>query len=182
MKLPEEYKWLEKLSPLPLTIQEGLKLLGVAEVVGKGSSRTIVNWRDELNQSGIPISGFSDDDIPWCGLFAAIVAKRAGKRVVEGPLWAMNWMKFGNPAMKAMLGDCLVFKRKGGGHVGWYIAEDNTAYHVLGGNQGNKVSIARIAKARCVGIRRPFYSVMPSTVRRYWITDLKDGKLSQNEA
>jgi hypothetical protein len=49
----------------------------------------------------------------------------------------------------------LVFQRPGGGHVGFYVGEDATAYHVLGGNQGDAVTIARIAKARCVARRWP---------------------------
>jgi hypothetical protein len=40
----------------------------------------------------------------------------------------------------------LVFERPGGGHVGYYFGEDATAYHVLGGNQGDAVTIARIAR------------------------------------
>lgn len=180
MKVPTQYKWLSKVGELPLVIQVGLKLLGVAEVVGAGSNGTIIGWRDELNLAGVKISGFSDDDVPWCGLFAAIVAHRAKKSVVKNPLWARNWEKFGVKSKRAGLGDCLVFVRNGGGHVGWYIAEDADAYHVLGGNQGNEVSIARIAKNRCVAIRRPQYNVVPASVKAYQVG--ASGSLSMNEA
>jgi len=178
--IPANYAWLSAQGILPKTIQEGLKLLGVAEVVGKGSNRTILDSRDELNLAGVKIAGFSDDDIPWCGLFAAIVAHRAGKVVVKEPLWARNWVQFGVAAGAAALGDCLVFVRQGGGHVGWYVAEDDTAYHVLGGNQGNRVSITRIAKARCIAVRRPVYRVPPGSVRPYLV--LAAGVLSANES
>ena len=90
---------------LPRTISEGLKLLGVAEIAGRGSNRTILAWRDELNAAGVTISGYSDDDIPWCGLFAAIVAHRAGKVVPLKPLWARNWAKFGTLSVDAALGE-----------------------------------------------------------------------------
>jgi uncharacterized protein (TIGR02594 family) len=180
MNIPPKYEWLENVGTLPLTIQEGLKLLGVAEVVGKGSNKTIIGWRDELNQSGVLITGFSDDDVPWCGLFAAIVAKRAKKEVVRNPLWARNWADFGTRVKSAGLGDCLVFVRNGGGHVGWYVAEDEVAYHVLGGNQSNKVSITRINKNRCIAVRRPKYNAMPASVRAYRVA--AGGKLSINEA
>lgn len=174
------YEWLDKLSPLPRTIQEGLKLLGVAEVVGKGSNKTIISWRDELNQAGVTITGYSDDDIPWCGLFAAVVVERAGKRGVASPLWAANWAKFGVGVTEAGLGDVLVFVRNGGGHVGFYVAEDATAYHVLGGNQSNKVSITRVAKNRCSARRRPIYNAKPDTVKPYHVK--ASGALSANEA
>lgn len=179
-ELPEQYRWLPKIKELPLTIVRALELLGVAEIVGKGSNQTILAWRDELNLAGIRIAGYSDDDIPWCGLFAAIVAHRARKEPVKDPLWARNWAKFGVKSPKASLGDCLVFERNGGGHVGWYVAEDATAYHVLGGNQGNKVCVTRIAKDRCIAVRRPKYFSQPPSVKPYIVKST--GALSSNEA
>jgi len=181
MTYPKGYEWLATVGTLPRTIQEGLKLHGVAEIVGKGSNRTIIGWRDELNQAGIAITGYSDDDIPWCGLFAAIVVHRAGKPVVENPLWARNWAKFGLDAGNPMLGDVLVFQRPGGGgHVGFYVGHDATCYHVLGGNQSNRVSITRIAKDRCIAFRRPAYQVRPASVRPYKVN--ATGAVSVNEA
>jgi uncharacterized protein (TIGR02594 family) len=181
--LPAEYQWLEKLRGLPLTIRLGLAEYGTREVVGRGSNRTIIAWRDELNQAGVKIEGFSDDDIPWCGLFAAIIAYRRKKipaEVVKDPLWARNWSKYGKAAGAAMLGDILVFQRGSGGHVGFYIGEDRTAYHVLGGNQSNAVTIARIAKNRCIAARRPPYVMVPAGVRPYQLS--AGGILSTNEA
>jgi uncharacterized protein (TIGR02594 family) len=180
MTYPAGYEWLGQIGQLPRTIQEGLKLFGTAEIVGKGSNRTIMSWRDELNQAGVAITGYSDDDIPWCGLFAAIVAHRAGKAVVAAPLWARSWAKFGFGGYQASLGDVLVFVRDGGGHVGFYVAEDTSAYHVLGGNQGNRVSITRIAKDRCIAVRRPDYKVRPASVKPYQVK--AGGALSRNEA
>ncbi len=66
----------------------------------------------------------------------------AGIDVVEKPLWALSWSNWGNPVSEPMLGDILTFKRTGGGHVGIYVGEDLTHYHVLGGNQGNSVSVS----------------------------------------
>lgn len=183
MNLPTQYQWLAKLRGLPNTIKLALAELGVKEVVGKGSNKTIIGWRDELNQAGVKITGYSDDDIPWCGLFAAIIAyRRKGypAEVVKNPLWARNWAKYGVKAGDAMLGDILVFERGSGGHVGIYVAEDSTAYHVLGGNQGNTVSIARIAKNRCIAVRRPPYVTVPAAVKQYRVESA--GALSTNEA
>ena len=186
MTYPPGYAWLADLGQLPRTISEGLALLGTAETVGKGSNRTILSWRDELNQAaGVnpnaqPVAGYSDDDIPWCGLFAAIVTLRAGKAVVAAPLWARNWAQFGQGGFAAGLGDVLVFSRNGGGHVGFYVAEDATAYHVLGGNQGNRVSITRVARDRCIAARRPVYTQQPTSVRPYRVA--ASGALSRNEA
>lgn len=185
--LPKSSQWLLGISPLPRTIQEALKLHGIQEVVGKGSNKTIMAWRDEINAAaGIDpnaqkVSGYADDDIPWCGLFVGYVVFKAGKPMVENPLWARNWAKFGTSVLEAGLGDVLVFQRPGGGgHVGFYVGEDSKAYHVLGGNQSNRTSITRIEKSRCIAKRRPPYRNMPITVRPCWLT--LGGALSTNEA
>lgn len=182
MNLPKNYEWLDRVGTLPRCIQEALKLHGVTEVVGKGSNATIIGWRDELNQAGAKITGYSDDDIPWCGLFAAIVVLRARGvvEVVAEPLWALNWAKFGVKSPQAGLGDILAFQRNGGGHVGFYIAEDDTCYHVLGGNQSNKVCITRVEKNRCKAVRRPPYHNQPLSVKRYVVN--AKGAVSKNEA
>ena len=179
MILPEAYRWLLALT-LPRTIEFALALLGVAEVTGRSSNRTIIGWRDELNAAGVRIEGYSDDDIPWCGLFAAIVCHRAGKPVVDNPLWARNWAQFGTKADKASLGDVLVFVRNGGGHVGFYVGEDATCYHVLGGNQSNRVCITRIEKARCIAARRPPYTNRPASAVPFQLA--ATGVVSSNEA
>jgi cell wall-associated NlpC family hydrolase len=79
-----------------------------------------------------------------------------------------------------MLGDVLTFKREGGGHVGIYIGEDTTHFHVLGGNQGNAVSVSRIAKTRLFKARRtPWKIAQPSNVRKIILEG--KGNVSTNE-
>lgn len=187
MNLPSQYQWLTELSGLPNTIKLALAEYGVKEVVGKGSTRTIIDWRDELNgaaPAGKPIvAGYGDDDIPWCGLFAAIICYRRKQdigEVVKDPLWARNWAKYGKVSPIASLGDVLVFVRNGGGHVGFYIGEDKAYYHVLGGNQSNMVCFTRILKSRCVAVRRPPYVTLPQAVQRYYLAPT--GAVSENES
>jgi uncharacterized protein (TIGR02594 family) len=183
MSVPTNYQWLNSTKSLPRNITIGLVLVGTQEVVGSGSNKTIMAWRDELNQAGVKISGYSDDDIPWCGLFAAFVSYHRAKladEVVKDPLWARNWSRYGTKSPQAGLGDVLTFVRNGGGHVGFYIAEDDTAYHVLGGNQSNRVCITRIAKKRCIAVRRPPYKVVPASVKPYYVK--ASGAISANEA
>jgi uncharacterized protein (TIGR02594 family) len=161
--LPARYRWLAGIAVPPRIITEGLRLLGTTETPGPASNPAILGWRDELRAAGCQVEGYSADATPWCGLFAAIVVLRAGKRPVDAPLWAMNWRRFGSEAARPALGDVLVFERAGGGHVGFYIAEDPDCLHVLGGNQHDAVSIARIARSRCVAMRRPPYAVKPAS-------------------
>lgn len=163
----------------PRVIVEAVKLFGTREIVGKQHSPIILEWAKELN-----IPSYTNDEIPWCGLFTAIVVKRAGFEPAANPLWARNWARFGNVQKTAMLGDILVFTRPGGGgHVGFYVGEDATCYHVLGGNQSNMVNVTRILKSRLVpsGIRRcPWRVAQPSNVRVIQLS--ASGGISTNEA
>ena len=97
-------------------------------------------------------------------------------------LRAKEWAMYGLYVDKeeAKLGDILVFIRDGGGHVGYYVGEDKLAYHVLGGNQGNMVSIVRILKDRCIAVRRVVYFDSKCTINKIYLDD--NGKVSENES
>ncbi|MEP7318167.1 MAG: TIGR02594 family protein [Panacibacter sp.] len=176
--LPVQYQWLA-LEPGPRMILEALKLFGTIEAPGKKENNpTIIAWAKEVGGSVADI--YKADEIAWCGLFMAVVAQRSSKQVVKDPLWALNWGTFGVKTDTPMLGDTLAFIRKGGGHVGLYIGEDATAYHVLGGNQSDKVCITRVEKSRLYAARRPKYNIQPANVRKIILAST--GKLSINEA
>ena len=97
-------------------------------------------------------------------------------------LRALKWVNFGKEiaVQDVSLGDVVIFKRSGGGHVGFYIAEDPVAYHVLGGNQGDMVCFTRISKDRLYAARRPVYNNQPESVKKYFMNS--SGGLSQNES
>ena len=175
MKLPTIYQWLA-LEDAPRHLLKAIELYGTQEIVGPKHNPVIIGWAKELGLGNI----YKADDIPWCGLFIAIVMKRAGRTIVDNPLFALNWNNFGKKVTIPMLGDVLTFTRKGGGHVGIYVAEDATTYHVLGGNQDNKVCIKRILKTRLSQARRPAYNLQPDNVRKIIISI--GGDISVNEA
>jgi uncharacterized protein (TIGR02594 family) len=161
----------------PNIIVEAIKYIGIKEILGKQHNPIIMQWAKELGLQNV----YTSDEIPWCGLYVAIVCKRADKEVVINPLWARNWLKFGTKQPIAMLGDILVFERGSGGHVGFYVGEDSECYHVLGGNQGNMVSVTRILKTRCIGIRRSKWKIaQPTSVRTIALG--KTGEISTNES
>lgn len=134
--------------------QEARRLIGVREKVGPGSNPVLIDWADK---AGID---YDSDDIPWCGLFVAhcISATLSGESLPGNPLGARAWQRLGAAGPRT-LGAVLVFWRgsRDGwlGHVGFYAGEDSSAYHVLGGNQGDAVSVTRIAKARLLDSRWP---------------------------
>lgn len=177
--IPPAYLWLLAQEPLPRMVSEALKLFGTVETPGRADNPTIMGWATEIGVTRI----YSADEVPWCGLFMGVVAKRAGKTLPPTPLWARDWLNFGRnlkDGERASLGDVLVFGRNGGGHVGLYVGEDAGAFHVLGGNQSDKVCITRITKGRLLGVRRPIYNVQPATVRPRQLAPT--GGVSKNEA
>lgn len=162
--LPQAYTWLEK-EPAPKMLLEAIKLYGVIEVPGNADSPTLMGWAKEIGLSQI----YTHDAIPWCGLFIAICAHRAGWTLPANPLWALNWAKWGTKA-SPMLGDVLTFKRSGGGHVAIYVGEDAGYYHILGGNQGDKVCIERKAKSGLNSASRaPWKIAQPDNVRHIYL-------------
>lgn len=140
--LPKAYRDLAR-GDLPKMLREAAALYGTTEEAGSRNDPQIMAWAAETSKQ---VKGYTADSIPWCGLFAAVCAHRAGWDIPENPLWALNWLNFGTPIDNPGIGDILVWRRKGGGHVGFYVGEDDTHYHVLGGNQGDKVSIIRLTK------------------------------------
>lgn len=166
-----------KLVTPPKMVREALALFGTLETPGTRDNPVIIQWAKETKTKDD--DWYSHDSVPWCGLFMAVVAQRAGKEVPPNCLGAINWSAFGIGVPVAMLGDVLVFTRKGGGHVGLYVGESKDSYFVLGGNQGDKVCITRILKNRIHSIRRPFYNVQPDSVKQYFYNN--SGKASTNE-
>lgn len=159
--------------------QEARRLIGIKEDVGPGNQPIILDW---ATKAGIP---YKSDDIPWCGLFVAhcVDSTLGEESLPNNPLGARNWMKFGAPCEPG-LGAVLVFWRVSRtsfkGHVGFYAGEDPKGnFHVLGGNQSNKVSIALIAKDRLLGARWP--STAPYSGKRMKLA-AGDTMFSNNEA
>jgi len=164
----------------PVWMREARRYMGLKEVPGKQSNSTIMGWAKRMG--GWVASFYIDDDIPWCGLFVnnSIAVTLPQEPLPANPLGALNWIKFGKALTLPCLGAILVFRRDGGGHVGFYVGEDETHYHVLGGNQSNSVSITRILKTRLVGIRWP--TTGPAyQVGRVWLNS-QGVPVSKNEA
>lgn len=122
--------------------------------------------------------------IPWCGDYVetCVAITLPDEPMVNNPYLARNWLKFGQ-SVKPTRGAILVFWRgtpkATSGHVGFYAGEDSSSFSVLGGNQSNAVTIARIAKNRLLGARWPRTVALPGTGAS---AAAATGKLSTNEA
>ena len=182
MALPTQYEWLNKESG-PAMLTEALKLFGTVEALGPLNNPAIIAWAKEIGGNVEKI--YKADEIPWCALFIAVIAKRSGNELVKDPLWALNWGTFGVHSDVPMLGDVMVFVRKTAdgkkaGHVALYVGEDATSYHVLGGNQSDCVCITRLLKTRLYTSRRPAYQIQAPNIRV--VSLASSGKVSVDEA
>lgn len=156
---------------------EAKRLLGRHEVRDNSWLRT---W---LKSDGKTLGDPSR--LPWCGDFVetcirlALPAEAFTGSLADNPYWARNWLRLG-AEIAPTYGAIVVFSRGSGGHVGFAVGQDATSLHVLGGNQGNAVTIARIAKSRLLGARWPATFPRPITPRLPQMSAV--GTLSTNEA
>ena len=118
---------------------------GVAEVPGRGNEPRIVMYHASTSGGGAP------DETPWCSSFVNWCVEQAGLRGTESKM-ARSWhnQNWGTVvAANPVVGDIVVLSRTGGGapagsgHVGFYLSDDAGTVQILGGNQGNRISIAR---------------------------------------
>lgn len=145
---------------------EADRLRGLREGPGKADNPVIIDWARALDVEGV----FTGDDVAWCGLFTAhCIRSQLPREPMPGNvLGARAWGKFGLE-VAPQWGAVLVFWRGSPdgwqGHVGFYWADDATHFHVLGGNQGDAVSIVRIERKRLITARWP-RATPPNNIRR----------------
>lgn len=157
----------------PAWMAEAHKLIGTREIVGPKHNPVILNWLAKLK------AWWQNDETPWCGTFVAHCLDAVRLPLAKNWFRAKAWAEYGSALAQPCVGAILVFQRPGGGHVGFYYAEDLKHYHVLGGNQGNKVSIAKIEKSRCIAVRWP--TGVAVTTKPFIVAAGKGG-VSTNEA
>lgn len=122
---------------------------------------------------------------PWCGDFVETCIRIALPdepllgALGSNPYWARNWLQFGQE-VQPIPGAVLIFERGSGGHVGFAIGQDDTHFHVLGGNQSDAVTIARIAKSRLLGARWP--TTVPPRAQRLPVMKPGEYLTTTNEA
>lgn len=140
----------------PAWLAAARRKIGTREAPGPANNPTILGWAKRLGTKVLGIV-YNADDVPWCGVFVAHCLDEAG---ITSPMLAVrakSWAAWGANLRADRLapGAVLVFEREGGGHVGFYVGEDATSYHVLGGNQDDAVTVARVAKTRLIASRWP---------------------------
>lgn len=166
---------------------EAEKHIGQREVPGPGSSAWIRSlWQGLKGGQWFwdAIGKGDDSKLPWCGAFVAYCMQATSNPYATKYASAKAWLDWGIELSGPAVGAVVVFSRDGGGHVGFVTGRDTLGrLTVLGGNQGNAVSIAPFDHARVVGYRWPRDVPQQPDVGfdRLPITPA-EGPLSSNEA
>ncbi|TDQ28609.1 uncharacterized protein (TIGR02594 family) [Tenacibaculum caenipelagi] len=134
-------------------ISVALSQYGVKEVIGTKDHPQILNYFTSL---GFDVAKFKDETA-WCSAFVNWVAKKAGYEH-SNKLTARSWLTVGTSTSNPQLGDVVVLWREDPtswkGHVGFLIKETKRYVYLLGGNQGNSVSIKAYPKKRVLDYRK----------------------------
>jgi len=148
------------LSPnIPLQLKIAKEELGQTEYLPKNKRKPnprVSNYFIECGASPDPLN------TPWCAYFHGFCVKRAGYVPTNSGMARsyLNWGSKIDKLSEAKPGDTIVLWRgktndSVTGHIGFYIKHNKDYIWLLGGNQGDEVSIAAFPIKKLLGIRRP---------------------------
>lgn len=132
--------------------------LGITEVAGRHSDPTILAMIREL----FPTAN-DDSTVPWCSVFMNVVARN---ECAENPIdlghkfpgMARSWLDVGEIIETPRPGDVVILWRGSPsspkGHVGLYCNTVKNKVIMLGGNQGDAVTVSAYDLNRVIGYRR----------------------------
>jgi uncharacterized protein (TIGR02594 family) len=158
----------------PTWLLEAYHHIGMAEVPGPPTHPTITTWLRRLK------AWWADDETPWCGVFVAACIDQAGLPLPRLWMRAKAWADWGVRLAQPVPGCIVVFARQGGGHVGFVVGRTKAGLlMVLGGNQGDKVSIAPFELSRVLAYVWPAGVPVPDERDLAMMSAL--GPVSRNE-
>ncbi|WP_421398531.1 TIGR02594 family protein [Agrobacterium fabrum] len=140
----------------PLWFKIAQRELGVSE--RPGNNPRILEY---LATTTLPGSYKKTDQTSWCAAFVNWCFKTAD---IDGnnSAWALNWGTWGRET-EPELGTVVVFHRdtatEKGGHVGFFVEDLGSKVKILGGNQGDAVSVSTYPKD---GMKGPFHYKLAS--------------------
>lgn len=124
-------------------MRTALAEVGTKEVPGMTANKQILEYFNAAGFSGTDDSGKKN---AWCACFVSWVMKQNGYTPPpEHAYRAKEWGKWGRKISAPVYGAIGIKSRKGGGHVAFVIGKsgDGKALFMLGGNQDDRVNIAR---------------------------------------
>ena len=126
--------------------------LGVREQAGSRDNPRIRAMFKDAGHADI-----ARDEVAWCAAFVGACLERSGRRSTRS-LMARSYLGWGVPLEAAQLGALAVLSRDSDpalGHVGFIVGEAGEQFQLLGGNQGQEVSVQSFPKSRVIGLRWP---------------------------
>jgi len=135
------------------------RFVGIKEVAGSASNPAILAM---LKLDG---AWPADDAVPWCSAFTNYIAWLL-RLPRSKSLRARSWLLIGTPVALEFATpgfDVVIFNRGGPhdptvieapGHVAFYGGRQAAKVIVLGGNQGDSVSLAQFPQGDVLGVRR----------------------------
>jgi uncharacterized protein (TIGR02594 family) len=136
---------------------EARKHVGLKEIPGAKHALQILEWWEAIK------APFRDDETPWCAAFVGGCLETVGIRSTRSAAArsyakSERFFKLSKPAQ-----GCIVVFWRGSptgwsGHVAFLAGIGDGAIWCLGGNQGDKVSIAKFSPGRLIGYYWPYES------------------------
>ncbi len=133
---------------------------GVREIRGRRHNSRIVTY---LASVGL---GHHGDETAWCSAFTNWCIAQAGIRGTRRAN-ARSWLTWGGMCLGVPHYGCVTVLWRGSrnswkGHVGFYVGNLGNQIFLLGGNQGNAVSIKGYNRNRLLGYRWPMDMPLPN--------------------
>jgi uncharacterized protein (TIGR02594 family) len=133
-----------------MAIAEAELSAGVREIPGPEDNPRILEYQRAT------ALGATDDETPWCSAFVNWCMMQAGIARTNSAA-ARSWLTWGTSLAAPRLGCVTVLSRSTDptkGHVGFFVDDDGPEYlRLLGGNQGNAVSIRTYRAELALGYR-----------------------------
>jgi uncharacterized protein (TIGR02594 family) len=144
----------------PVWITHAKKFIGLKETPGIADNKIILDMAKKAKSWLGAL--YNKDSIPWCGLFVSYCMELAGFKPpksfvgVRASDWGGWGVKLSPLLVRVPLGAVAVFKRKGGGHVGFVVGNYKTGeLAILGGNQSDAVNIRKFTRENLVSLNWP---------------------------
>lgn len=148
--------------PQPAWMDHAWAEIGQREVSGANDNPRILDFYREV---GHPDA--THDEIAWCAAFVGASLQRAGHDSTRS-LLARSYLNWGQTIATGRLGAIAVFSRGGdpsAGHVAFYLDSDSSRIFVLGGNQGDAVSVTAMPRDQLLGLRWPSVTTAADVAR-----------------
>ena len=154
--------------------------IGLSEVPGKKHNSKILEWWQLIRAK------FIDDETPWCAAFVGGVLEECGIKSTRSAM-ARSYTNWGVPLGGPAVGAVVIFWRGSilgpSGHVGFVVGRDRRGHlMVLGGNQGDKVSILPFNPIRILDFRWPSGVPLPFCTWGELPIVNSNGEVSTNES